>query len=152
MTTTRQSDATEIDLEIVGMTCASCAARIEKRLNKVDGVEATVNFATERAHVVASVPVTADQLIDQVAAVGYSARPARTAAIPDDSDRPEQEDDGDAELQSLRTRLVVSAILAAPVVVLAMVPALQFRNWQWLSLTLAAPVVIWGGAPFHRAA
>jgi Cu+-exporting ATPase len=152
MTTTRQSDATEIDLEIAGMTCASCAARIEKRLNKVDGVEATVNFATERAHVVASVPVTADQLIDQVAAVGYSARPARTAATPDDSDRPEQEDDGDAELQSLRTRLVVSAILAAPVVVLAMVPALQFRNWQWLSLTLAAPVVIWGGAPFHRAA
>ena len=122
MTATRQPDATEIDLEIVGMTCASCAARIEKRLNKVDGVEATVNFATERAHVVASVPVTADQLIDQVAAVGYSARPARSAGSPTGSDTTEERDDSDKELESLRTRLIVSAMLAAPVVVLAMVP------------------------------
>jgi Cu+-exporting ATPase len=148
---TSDTATSSVDLEIRGMTCASCAARIEKRLNKLDGVQATVNYATERAHVVATSPVRTDQLIAAVEAAGYAAEPVvsttratEPGAAPRDAD--------EAALEQLRTRLIVSAVLTAPVLVLAMVPALQFRNWQWLSLTLAAPVVIWGGAPFHRAA
>ena len=151
MTATSPTPASEIDLEIGGMTCASCAARIEKRLNKIDGVHATVNYATERAHVVAPVPVAVEQLIAQVESAGYTARVPKRSVEP--SAASSEGPDHDAELLGdLRTRLTVSAILAAPVVVLAMVPAFQFRNWQWLSLTLTAPVVFWGGAPFHRAA
>jgi Cu+-exporting ATPase len=141
-----------VDLEIGGMTCASCAARIEKRLNGIDAVHATVNYATERAHAVIPVDMDTDELIAEVEAVGYAAQvPHATAAAQQDlvQSSPGAED---TTTRLLRQRVIVSAVLSAPVLVLAMVPAFQFRNWQWLSLMLAAPVVIWGGAPFHRAA
>jgi P-type Cu+ transporter len=150
MTTTTQPVATgrSVQLEIEGMTCASCAARIEKRLNRVDGVAATVNYATERAEIVAADGVTADELVAQVEAAGYSARVRGEPSVADDAaDGPE-----DDTLLSLRQRLVVSTVLAVPVVALAMIPALQFDAWQWFSLTLAAPVVVWGAWPFHQAA
>ena len=148
--TTARSETKAVDLEIGGMTCASCAARIEKQLNKGDAVRATVNYATERARAIAPADLNPAELIAQVAAAGYTARLAPSASAPRDtaSDVPADDDATGA----LRNRLVLSALLATPVLVLAMVPAFQFRNWQWLSLTLAAPVVIWGGAPFHRAA
>ena len=139
-------DLRRVDLTIGGMTCASCAARVEKRLNRLDGVTATVNFATERASV--SYPASVDEgdLVAQVEAAGYSARlPERTPSEP-----PPGAGD-DPETRSLRERLVASIALAVPVVVLAMVPSAQFRNWQWLSLMLAFPVVTWGAWPFHRA-
>jgi P-type Cu+ transporter len=136
---------TRLDLAIGGMTCASCAARVEKRLNKLDGVTASVNYATEQATVeLAGSDVAADDLIAAVEAVGYTAR------LPEAT--PEVVAEDDPELRSLRTRLQWSTVLAIPIVVLAMVPSLQFDYWQWLSLTLAAPVVTWGAAPFHRAA
>ncbi len=144
-----------VQLEIGGMTCASCAARIEKRLNKLDGVTATVNYATEKATVAAPPEVSSHELIAQVEAAGYTARlPRPTVATPDGPAAPGAEADaGPADpTRALRERLVISALLATPVVVLAMVPALQFDAWQWLSLTLAAPVVVWGAWPFHRAA
>ncbi|MEV5172100.1 heavy metal translocating P-type ATPase [Streptomyces flaveolus] len=142
--------ASEVELLIGGMTCASCAARVEKKLNRMDGVSATVNFATEKAKVTFADGVQVADLIATVEKTGYTAEeppPPRPA--------PETEPETpapDAELGALRHRLLVSALLAAPVVLLSMIPALQFDNWQWLSLTLAAPVVVWGGAPFHRAA
>ncbi|MGW1597816.1 heavy metal translocating P-type ATPase [Streptomyces sp. NPDC002343] len=140
----------EVELLIGGMTCASCAARVEKKLNRMDGVSATVNFATEKAKVTFADGVEVADLIATVEKTGYTAEEPRPP-------EPETEDaagtpERDAELGELRHRLLVSALLAAPVVLLAMIPALQFDNWQWLSLTLAAPVVVWGGAPFHRAA
>jgi Cu+-exporting ATPase len=134
-----------VELEIGGMTCASCANRIERKLNKLDGVTATVNFATEKARVSYADGVTPDQLVSTVEAAGYTAalpRAQEPAAAVEVVDR-------DAPL---RQRLLVSALLTVPVVAMAMVPTLQFTNWQWLSLTLAAPVVAWGGWPFHRAA
>ncbi|MYR23123.1 heavy metal translocating P-type ATPase [Streptomyces sp. SID6137] len=143
--------ASEVELLIGGMTCASCAARVEKKLNRMDGVSATVNFATEKAKVSYGAGVEVADLIATVVKTGYTAeepappRPAPEAEAPDSAGR-------DPELGALRHRLLVSALLALPVVLLAMIPALQFDNWQWLSLTLAAPVVVWGGAPFHRAA
>ncbi len=144
-----------VQLEIEGMTCAACAARIEKRLNRIEGVSATVNFATEKATVDVPPGVTTDELIAQVEAAGYRARLPRPPADAPPSAGAAGEADGGAAgdpLGSLRRRLVVSALLTAPVVLLAMVPALQFDAWQWLSLTLAAPVVTWGAWPFHRAA
>ena len=141
----------EIELEIAGMTCASCALRIEKRLNKLDGVEATVNYATERARVAFPADLTAADLIGQVAAAGYTASVPAPAGARSGSGGPSERDEDDAT-RSLRTRLVVCAVLSAPVLVLSMVSALQFRNWQWLAFALAAPVVLWGGLPFHRAA
>jgi P-type Cu+ transporter len=152
-----------VTLDIEGMTCASCAARIERRLNKLDGVSATVNYATEQARVTAPDDVTTDELIAQVEAVGYTARLPRPAAAASSSTTEaaageQASGDGtdgegiDDTTRSLRTRLQVSAALAVPVVVLAMIPSLQFDAWQWLSLTLAAPVVVWGALPFHRAA
>ena len=136
----------EVDLQIDGMTCASCAARIEKRLNKLDGVEATVNFATEEARVRAASPVALDELVAAVAAAGYRAHVPQPDPI-------EAEAVGhDHSVDDARRRLIVSAILSLPVVVLGMFPVLQFDNWQWLSLTLATPVVLWGAWPFHRAA
>ncbi|MFI2649110.1 heavy metal translocating P-type ATPase [Micromonospora fulviviridis] len=137
-----------IELAIGGMTCASCAARIEKKLNRMDGVEATVNYATEKASVRYADEVTPDDLIATVEKTGY------TAVVPPP---PSQVGAGATaepvdELHGLRTRLWVSVVLTVPVVVLAMVPAWQFDYWQWLSLTLAAPVVVYGGLPFHRAA
>ncbi|MBQ0892630.1 copper-translocating P-type ATPase [Micromonospora sp. U56] len=138
-----------IELTIGGMTCASCAARIEKRLNRMEGVTATVNYATEKATVRYADEVTPDDLIATVEKTGYTAvvppppTPAGTAGpVAEPAD----------ELRGLRTRLWVSVALTVPVIVLAMVPAWQFTYWQWLSLTLAAPVVVYGGLPFHRAA
>ncbi|MFE9415959.1 heavy metal translocating P-type ATPase [Streptomyces griseofuscus] len=143
--------ASEVELLIGGMTCASCAARVEKKLNRMDGVSATVNFATEKAKVSYGTGVEVADLIATVVKTGYTAeepappRPEPEAEAPDSAGQ-------DPELGALRHRLLVSVLLALPVVLLAMIPALQFDNWQWLSLTLAAPVVVWGGAPFHRAA
>jgi Cu+-exporting ATPase len=139
--------AADVELAITGMTCASCANRIERKLNKLDGVVATVNYATEKARVSYPETVSTDDLLATVEAAGYRADLPRR-----DPDLPAQRDEADVELDALRQRLVVSAVLTAPVVLLAMVPALQFDNWQWLSLTLAAPVVVWGAWPFHRAA
>ncbi|WP_026877362.1 heavy metal translocating P-type ATPase [Jiangella gansuensis] len=139
-----------VDLEIGGMTCASCAARVEKRLNRLDGVEASVNYATEKARVSYGDGVETAQLIAAVEAAGYTARlpepPAADAgATADDDGRPDP-------VRALRDKLIVTAVLSVPVVAMSMIPALQFDYWQWLSLTLAAPVVVWGGAAFHRAA
>ncbi|MFD4374779.1 heavy metal translocating P-type ATPase [Streptomyces sp. NPDC058527] len=142
MTTT-----TVTELTIGGMTCASCAARVEKKLNRMDGVTATVNYATEKAHVEHAPGIGVDELIATVVKTGYTAEEPAPPE-PEAADEPET----DPELDALRRRLTVSAVLAAPVVLLAMVPALQFDHWQWLSLTLASPVVVWGGLPFHRAA
>ncbi|MFC9619220.1 heavy metal translocating P-type ATPase [Streptomyces sp. NPDC056930] len=194
------AESSRAELTIGGMTCASCAARVEKKLNRMDGVTATVNYATEKARVSFGPGTDLADLIATVEKTGYTAQPARRpepappaparAAAPatpaiavtgafegggadstrvrtgqatesptgteadtetgTGTDDPADRKAADA-LASLRQRLIVSAVLAAPVVVLAMVPALQFDNWQWLSLTLAAPVVVWGGLPFHRA-
>ncbi|WP_143669314.1 cation-translocating P-type ATPase, partial [Streptomyces sp. wa1063] len=206
------ADASEAELMIGGMTCASCAARVEKKLNRMDGVTATVNYATEKARVTFAEGLKLGDLVATVEKTGYTARPvarperkapteggaaappgvAPPAAAPDtytyaDEARrtdtsmdaatgpgvdpavtgpapgaaPESgadlavrdaEAEQEAAIGALRQRLVVSAVLAVPVVLLAMVPALQFDYWQWLSLALAAPVVVWGGLPFHRAA
>ncbi|WP_405440492.1 heavy metal translocating P-type ATPase [Streptomyces avidinii] len=147
-----------VELSIGGMTCASCAARIEKKLNRMDGVEATVNYATEKAHVSYTGDVRVADLIATVVRTGYTAEepPPPPAPEADAATEAVRTGDGataaDPVLAALRQRLLVSVTLAVPVVLLAMVPALQFDNWQWLSLTLAAPVVIWGGLPFHKAA
>jgi len=138
-----------VDLTIGGMTCASCAARIEKKLNRLDGVTATVNFATEKARVSFPAAVSPADLISVVEQAGYTA--ALPAPLPEPSGSPVQSAAPD-ETAGLRQRLLVCLALAVPVVVLATAPALQFRNWQWLSLTLAAPVVVWGAWPFHHAA
>src|SRR5512132_3875731 len=141
----------EVKLELEGMTCASCASRIERKLNKLDGVEASVNLATERARGAFDPGlVTEDMLVDAVEQVGYqatlppapgpTATPAPATAADNDPTRP------------LRRSLLGSVALGTPVLALAMVPAWQFDGWQWLSLQLATPVVWWGGWPFHRAA
>ncbi|WP_335936251.1 heavy metal translocating P-type ATPase, partial [Streptomyces sp. PTD5-9] len=177
------------ELTIGGMTCASCAARVERKLNRIDGVTAAVNYATGKARVSFGPGTELAALVAAVEKAGYTARPvsrpapgsaARPWTTDADADAttgtdggtgvgaraapapaPERHEPGTewdaaeresaAELAALRRRLTVSAVLAAPVVVLAMVPALQFDFWQWLSLTLASPVVVWGGLPFHRA-
>ncbi len=141
----------EVDLVIGGMTCASCAARIEKRLNKLEGVTATVNYATEKAKVRTTSAMAVDDLIAQVESAGYTAQPAKPVGTSSETAGPPEGEPED-ETRPLRQRLVASAVLAFPVVLLAMIPALQFDYWQWLSLTLAAPVVTWGAWPFHRAA
>ncbi|WP_458178946.1 heavy metal translocating P-type ATPase [Modestobacter lacusdianchii] len=140
----------EVRLDITGMTCASCANRIERKLNKLDGVQASVNYATEAATVrYDPARVDTDQLLATVAAAGYSAAlPAPPAADEDDSAAAGAPDPEAA----LRQRVLVSAALTLPVLLLSMVPALQFDNWQWLALTLASPVAVWGAWPFHRAA
>ncbi|NIL76255.1 MULTISPECIES: heavy metal translocating P-type ATPase [Rhodococcus] len=130
---------TQVELVLGGMTCASCANRIERKLNKLDGVTATVNYATEKARVTSD-GVPAEDLIKAVEAAGYTA--TLPAAEPEEA----------PETDPLKQRLLVSAVLSVPVIAMAMVPALQFTNWQWLSLTLAAPVVVWGAWPFHKAA
>jgi P-type Cu+ transporter len=141
-----------VELAIGGMTCSSCASRIEKKLNRLDGVEASVNFATETATVAYPPTVDVEDLVRTVEATGYQARVPEPVA-PEGGEQPARDDAaGSAEEASLRQRVVVSALLTAPVLLLAMVPALQFRNWQWLALTLASPVVVWGAWPFHRAA
>ncbi|MFJ2584487.1 heavy metal translocating P-type ATPase [Streptomyces sp. NPDC087538] len=182
----RTAEDSTAELTIGGMTCASCAARVEKKLNRMDGVTATVNYATEKAKVAFGPGTGLADLIATVEKTGYTAQPVHRPEPPAPPPPPattgtrtgtpadveagtgagteaeaeietgagagagEQQEAGPA-LASLRQRLIVSAVLAAPVVLLAMVPALQFDNWQWLSLTLAAPVVVWGALPFHRA-
>jgi Cu+-exporting ATPase len=138
---------TTIELAIGGMTCASCAARVEKKLNRMDGVVATVNYATEKARVTFPDAVTPEALVQTVEATGYTAALPATAPETGTSG-----DSGDDAAAPLRRRLLISAALTVPVVALAMIPALQFDFWQWLSLTLAAPVVVWGAWPFHKAA
>ncbi|MFJ1894825.1 heavy metal translocating P-type ATPase [Streptomyces sp. NPDC088115] len=205
------AEGSEAEFVIGGMTCASCAARVEKKLNRMDGVTASVNYATEKAQVFYGPETGVADLIATVRKTGYTAEPvhrpaptpapapktapttattpstlsAATTPTPSSSDTAATEapsstnapanstdpdpgtgpglgpdpgptpdpdsDRPDTALASLRQRLTVSAVLAVPVVLLAMIPALQFDNWQWLSLTLAAPVVVWGGLPFHRA-
>src|SRR3954453_14882270 len=135
----------EVRLDITGMTCASCATRIERKLNKLDGVQADVNYATEAATVrFDPARVDTDRLLGTVTAAGYSAtlpapRGRAAPAVP-------------APDGALRQRLLVSAALTLPVLLLSMIPALQFDDWQWLALTLASPVAVWGAWPFHRAA
>ena len=139
-----------MELVIGGMTCASCATRIEKKLNKLEGVTAAVNFATETAYVSFPAGVSTSDLISVVEQTGY------TAALPVSRRRPRSEAAAGTpaadEAAQLLPRLLVSVALAFPVVVLAMIPALQFRNWQWAALALASPVAVWGAWPFHRAA
>ncbi|MEU5457913.1 heavy metal translocating P-type ATPase, partial [Streptomyces globisporus] len=210
------ADASEAELMIGGMTCASCAARVEKKLNRMEGVTATVNYATEKARVTFGEGLELGDLVATVEKTGYTARPVAQPPVPPPAPAPEGtreappgpaeftpepapaptpefmsesaseptgqpapestaeltspsasesapdptpdsvardiEAEQEASLAALRQRLAVSAVLATPVVLLAMIPALQFDSWQWLSLTLAAPVVVWGGLPFHRAA
>ncbi|WP_405936801.1 heavy metal translocating P-type ATPase [Streptomyces sp. NBC_00726] len=178
-----EAEPSRAEFAIGGMTCASCAARVEKKLNRMDGVTATVNYATEKARVsYDGAAVSVSDLVATVERTGYTAKPLPGAAVrapgpaatpeaaqapqpatadtpqptpraprPEPEAPPHPEDTPDPTLAALRQRLIVSAVLAAPVVALAMIPALQFDFWQWLSLTLAAPVVVWGGLPFHRA-
>lgn len=144
-----------VEFPIDGMTCTACANRVQKRLNKLDGVDASVNFATERASVEYDpAEVAPEQLIEAVRSAGYDAELPAAPASRDDADRADApvSEDGSASADSLRTRLVVSAILSLPVVLVSMIPALQFDNWQWVMLQLATPVVLWGAWPFHRAA
>ncbi len=140
-----------VELPITGMTCASCANRIERRLNKLDGVTASVNYATEKATVDYD-PLTlgADELVSAVESVGYQA--ALPATGPQDRDGHEHQGADDRAAAELGRRVVICAVLSLPVLLMAMIPALQFEYWQWLSLQLATPVVIWGGWPFHRVA
>ncbi|MEU6288007.1 heavy metal translocating P-type ATPase [Streptomyces sp. NPDC046988] len=153
MTTSTTRAPAEVELAIGGMTCASCAARIEKKLNRMDGVSATVNYATEKAKVSYGGEVSVPDLIATVEATGYTAHePEPVRAEPAPGTGPAASPgDGDA-LRPLRQRLVTAVLLAVPVIAMAMVPALQFEYWQWLSLTLAAPVVTYAAWPFHRAA
>ena len=142
-----------VELAVGGMTCASCAARIEKKLNRLDGVTATVNFATETATVAYDpATVSPDDLVATVAATGYTARRPEPRSGDEPADAVGGTDRGRDETDALHRRLLGCAALTLPVVLLAMAPALQFRFWQWASLTLAAPVVVWGAWPFHRAA
>ena len=131
-----------IDLELTGMTCASCASRIEKKLNRLDGVHATVNYATEKATVEFDTDaVSADQLVEAVESIGYGALLPSAAHQPHDAD--------EARLTGLRRRLVVAAVLGVPVLAMSMIPPIQFRGWQWLALVLATPVAAYSAWPFH---
>ncbi|GJF02893.1 carbonate dehydratase [Pseudonocardia sp. D17] len=146
---------TDVELAITGMTCASCANRIERKLNKIDGVTATVNYATEKAKVTAPDGIAPDELVAAVHAAGYGARlpdPPTVAEEPGGSGQVDESSAEPVELRAARQRLLTSIVLSVPVIALAMVPAWQFTYWQWISLTLAAPVIVWAAWPFHRAA
>ena len=143
MSTTDQ----HIELPITGMTCASCANRTERKLNELDGVTATVNYGTEKASLDYDPSALApERLLEAVEAAGYQ------ASLPRSHEGAARAETGHDEGSPLRRRLIVSALLSLPVLLMAMVPAFQFTHWQWLSLTLASPVVVWGAWPFHRAA
>jgi P-type Cu+ transporter len=147
MTSTTGTPSTgRVELQISGMTCASCAARIEKKLNKIDGVAATVNFATEKARVDYIGDISPQELVDAIEQAGYSAE------LPEPQIHDARGESDDDPAASLRQRLLICLALTIPVIAMAMIPSLQFTNWQWLSLTLAAPVVVWGAWPFHQAA
>ncbi|MTD47544.1 heavy metal translocating P-type ATPase [Conexibacter sp. W3-3-2] len=146
MSTTTQTQQ-RLELPLEGMTCASCANRIERRLNKLDGVQATVNYATEKASVAFDPGLASpDDLVQAVAAAGYHARLPHTERA-DTADEPE-----DGYVRDLRHRLIGATVLSVPLLLLSMIPALQFDYWQWLALQLATPVLFWAGWPFHRAA
>jgi P-type Cu+ transporter len=136
-----------VELTITGMTCAACANRIERKLNKLDGVVASVNYATEKAKVNYPGSLSTDDLVATVEQAGYGAALPRS-----EGEGPPEDEGGSDPLAPLRQRLLGSIVLTVPVIALAMVPAWQFEYWQWLSLTLAAPVVVWGAWPFHRSA
>ena len=143
MTSSDVTDATRtLRLDVQGMTCTACAARIEKKLNRLEGVEADVNYATERATVRLADDIEPELLLQTVAKTGYSASIHRTGQSPGDDDT----------ITTLRRRVLVSAALSVPVLVLSMVPVVQFPGWQWVALALTTPVVTWGAWPFHRAA
>ncbi|MFI7110156.1 heavy metal translocating P-type ATPase [Nonomuraea sp. NPDC050227] len=148
MTSVTDDRQNAVELSIGGMTCASCANRIERKLNKMDGVTATVNYATEKAKVTFPEGVDPQQLIAQVEAAGYT---AALPAPPRSEGEPGEREPED-ELRPLRSRLITSVVLAVPVIAMAMIPPLQFTNWQWMSLVLTAPVVVYAGWPFHKAA
>ncbi|NLZ58912.1 MAG: cadmium-translocating P-type ATPase [Corynebacterium sp.] len=153
----------ELDLGVTGMTCTSCSARVERKLNKIDGVEATVNFATESASVKYDPgSVSEKDILDAVKGAGYgsfamsnaddSASKSTEAAAPSGPSGQDRIDASrDAEAADLKFRVIVSALLTVPIVALSMIPALQFNNWQWAVLTLTTPLFFWGGAPFHKA-
>ena len=152
MTTPVEStEQRSVELEIGGMTCASCAARIEKKLNRMPGVSASVNYATEKARVTFAPDIAPEDLVATVEATGYTAALPAPPADHGPADDPAQLAK-DAEAAAWRQRLVISGVLTVPVVLMSMVPAFQFDGWQWISLTLASPVVVWGALPFHRAA
>jgi Cu+-exporting ATPase len=144
-TTTGPPAPHEVKLELEGMSCASCAARIEQRLNRLDGVEATVNLATEQANVRYRGSVTVDELVGAVEAAGYGAQVAS-------AHEHEGHDHEDEPAGVLTRRLALAAVLTLPVALLAMVPPLQFSGWEWVALALSAPVVFYAGLGFHRAA
>ena len=155
MSTTAPAEQTAdsaVELQIGGMTCASCAMRIEKKLNKLDGVAATVNYATEKAKVTIPAGYDPALLIAEVEKTGYRAALPAPKKAKNDTAEGGDADDADPELTSLRNRLIVSIVLSVPVIAMAMVPALQFTYWQWASLALAAPVIVWAAFPFHKAA
>lgn len=143
---------TGIELTIGGMTCASCANRIERKLNKLDGVTAAVNYATEKAKVTVPDGYDPALLIAEVEKTGYTAALPAPKASGSSAPADGGEDDADPELTALRHRLIGSIVLTVPVIAMAMIPALQFTYWQWASLALAAPVIVWAAWPFHRAA
>ena len=156
LTSTDLTRTDDLELSISGMTCASCANRIERKLNKLDGVVATVNYATEKAKVTYPAGMSTAELVGAVEAAGYSARlpePVRPAGSDGAPGEGLVEAAGEPDhVRALRDRLLLVTVLTVPVIAMSMVPALQFRAWQWLALTLAAPVVLWGAWPFHRAA
>ena len=151
MTDTTTHQGTTVALDIGGMTCASCAARITKRLNKLDGVDATVNYATERATVTLPDGLSVDEVVAEIEAIGYTAD-LPVAVPPDRAGDDEEANETDPLLTALRNRLIVAAVLGIPVLLISMINTLQFTNWQWLTFTMASPVVLWAAYPFHRAA
>ena len=141
-----------LDLPITGMTCASCASKIEKRLNAIDGVQATVNYATDKAAVTYEPDaVTPTELCDAVASLGYEARLPPSPDERHDEHTAGHHHDHTEPVEQARQRLLITAALAIPVIALSMIPALQFDEWMWLAFALASPVVVWGAWPFHRA-
>jgi len=146
------ADLRQVELSIGGMTCASCPPRIERKLGKLDGVSATVNFATGKAKVSYPATLTTADLVKVVENTGYTATLPKTAPNAEaDKQTAGGEEEYDEHTRSLRERMLVSVGLAIPVIALSMVPPLQFTNWQWLALALAWPVVVWGAWPFHKA-
>ena len=146
----------ETNLAIEGMTCASCVARVEKKLNKLDGVSAEVNLATEKAHITHPPTVTEQQLVRAIEQAGYHATVVTSRHEPDrfggQNHAGGHDHSTDVGATPLRTRLIITVILTLPVIAISMIPALQFTNWQWLAFAMTSPVVFWGAYPFHRAA
>ena len=142
-----EDTSTKVELLIGGMTCAACANRIEKRLNKMESVTASVNFATEKAQIsYTGNEIALDDLVDQVEKIGFTATPPR----PEPSAQEEGEEPEDPST-ALWNRALISLLLSVPVIAMAMIPALQFTHWQWASLALASPVVVWGALQIGRA-